>query len=207
MSWLSEFLHPGRGYKAGQKELEKYYNQAQGFQQPYIQQGQEAYGGLSEAMKNLLNPQALQDKWASGYQESQAAKNAEQMAQERGLNAASSMGLMGSSPALSAIQGGTSRIASDDRQQYLNDLMQKYLSGAGLAQGIYGTGAGAAGQASGQAMNMGQNAAGLQYGQHSAGGNMLNNLIGMGAGIASGGLFNMGNQSQRPGGWSFTGGR
>jgi hypothetical protein len=183
MSWLSSFLHPGRAYKKGQHELENYYNQAQGFQQPYMQHGQEAYGGLSEAMKSLLDPQALQNKWMSGYQESEAAKNAEQMAQEHGLNAASAMGLMGSSPALNAIQSGTSRIGAEDRQQYLNDLMQKYLSGAGLAQGIYGTGANAANQASNNAMNMGQNASQMTYHQNQAGGNMFGGLLGLGGSI------------------------
>ena len=188
MSWLSSFLHPGKGYEKGQEQLDKYYNQAQGALNPYNQQGQEQYGNLSDYIKNLMDPQALQDKWAKGYTESESAKNAEGMAKEHGLDAASSMGLMGSSPALGAIQAGTTQIGLDDRQNYLDNLMQKYLAGAGLAQGIYGTGANAASGMSNNAMNMGKSSSEMAYGKENAGGNMLSNLIGGGIGLAGSAL-------------------
>lgn len=196
MSWFSSFLHPGRGYKAGQKELDKYYNQGQGFLNPYNQQGQAQYGNLNQMIQELMNPGALQDKWIKGYNESEASKNARGMAQEHGLDAASSMGLMGSSPALQAIQAGTSAISSEDRQSYLNDLMQKYMQAIGASQGIYGTGAGAAGQMGQNAMNMGQNSANMAYGQKNAGGNMLGGLIGAGLGL--GGSYLAGRNNNRP---------
>ncbi len=183
MSWLSSFLHPGRGYQAGQEQLDKYYNQAQGALSPYNQQGQSQYGNLNQYIQSLMDPQALQDKWSKGYKESEAAKNAEAMAQEHGLGAASSMGIMGSTPALQAIQAGTSQIGAEDKQQYLNDLMQKYMQGAGLSQGIYGTGANAAGQMGQNAMNMGQNSAQMAYNQKNAGGNMFSGLLGLGGSI------------------------
>jgi hypothetical protein len=196
MSWLSSFLHPRRGYDAAQGQLDKYYQDAQGYQKPYMDQGQAAYGNLSDMMKSLLDPAALQSKWASGYQESDAAKNLENTATQHGLNAASSMGIMGSTPALQAIQQGTSQISAADRQQYLNDLMQKYLSGAGIAQGIYGTGANAANNMSGNAMNMGQNAAQMAYNQQNAGGNSFGGLLGMAGSLGSGLVSQM-----KP--WSF----
>lgn len=186
MSWLSSFLHPERSYEDAQKELEKYFQQAQQYQQPYMQHGEEAYGGLSNAMNALLNPEELYSKWAGGYQESPAAKYAESAAQEHGLNAASSMGLMGSSPALQAIQAGTSQIGAEDRQNYLNDLMQKYLSGIGIGQNIYGIGSNAAGQLGQNAMNMGQNSAQMKFNQTNAPGNLFGNLLGTGASFAGG---------------------
>jgi len=202
MSWLSSFLHPGKGYEKGQEQLDKYYGQAQNFfnqgQQyldPYNKQGQSAFGDLQNTMKSLLDPQALQDKWIKGYTESEAAKNAEGRAQEHGLDAASSMGLMGSSPALSAIQAGTTQIGLDDRQNYLDNLMQKYLAGAGMAQGLYGSGLNAAGQQNqnamgmgNNAMNMGQNSAQMAFGQQNAGGSMFGNLLGAGLGLAGSAL-------------------
>jgi hypothetical protein len=183
MSWLSSFLHPERGYQKGQEQLDKYYQLAQQQFQPLAQQGQEAYVGLSDAMKQLLHPDELQNQWAQGYQESPYAKQLEGMATEHGLNAASSMGLMGSTPALQALQAGTSQISNQDRQQYLNDLMQKYMAGTGIGQNIYGTGANAMGQMGQNAMNMGQNAAQMAYGQQNAPGNMLGSLLGTGAGL------------------------
>lgn len=185
MSWLSSFLHPGKGYEKGQEQLDKYYNQAQGALNPYNQQGQQQYGNLNDIIKNLMDPTELNKKWIESYTESPQAKQAEGMAQEHGLDAASSMGLMGSNTALQATQAGTTQIGLDDRQNYLDSLMQKYLAGAGISQGIYGQGANAAGQMSNNAMTQGKNSAEMAYGKQNAGGNMLSGLIGQGIGLAA----------------------
>lgn len=204
MGWLDSFFHPEKGYKKGQEQLDKYYQQGQGYLNPYNQFGQGAYGNYSEAMKRLLDPQGLQNEWAKGYTESESAKNAERMAQEHGLDAASSLGLMGSNTALNAIQGGTTQIGLDDRQNYLNDMMQKYLAGAGIAGNIFNTGAGAAGQMGQNAMNMGQNSAEMAYGKQNARGNMMAGLLGAGIGAAGTALGGpMGGALAK---WSFSGG-
>ncbi len=188
MSWLSSFLHPGKGYEKGQEQLDKYYNQSQGYLNPYNQQGQQQYGNLSDIIKNLMDPTELNKKWTESYSESPQALQAEKMAQEHGLNAASSMGLMGSNTALNATQAGTTQIGLDDRQNYLNDLMNKYMQAAGLSQGIYGTGANAAGQMSNNANQMGQNSAQMAFGKQNAGGSMFGNLLGAGIGAAGSAL-------------------
>jgi hypothetical protein len=188
MSWLSSFLNPGRGYDKGQEQLNKYYDQAQGALNPYNQQGQQQYGNLSDIIKNLMDPTELNKKWTESYTESPQAKQAEAMANEHGADAASSMGLMGSNTALQATQAGTTQIGLDDRQNYLDSLMQKYLAGANLAQGIYGQGANAAGQMSNNSMNMGKNSSEMAYGKQNAGGNMLGGLLGAGIGAAGSAL-------------------
>lgn len=192
------FFNPGKGYEKGQEQLDKYYNQAQGYQQPYNQNGQNQAFNLNDYIQNLMNPEALQSKWAEGYSESPAAKQAEEMAQQHGLNSASSMGLMGSNTALNAIQQGTSQIGMNDRQNYLDNLMQKYMAGAGISQGMYNTGAQAGGQMGQNAMNMGQNSANMAYGKENAGSDMINGLIGTAGGIAAGALGNK---------WGLTGGK
>lgn len=184
MSWLSKFMNPQKGYESGQNELNKYYNQSQGYLNPYNQNGQNAYGGLNDAMNKLLNPQQLQDEWSKGYETSDAAKQDIADAQRYGQDAASSMGLNGSSAALNAIQGGASNIGAHDKQQYMNDLMQKYMTGTGIGQNIYGVGAGAAGQMSQNANNMGQNSAGMAYNQENAQGDLFSKLIGSFMGAA-----------------------
>jgi hypothetical protein len=202
MSWLDpihSFLHPEEGYEKGQEQLDKYYNQGQGYLNPYNQFGISAQGTLSDAMKRLLDPASLQGDWIKGYSQSPSAKNAEAMAQEHGLNAASGLGLMGSNTALNAIQGGTTQIGLDDRQNYLNDLMQKYLAGAGIAGNIFNTGANAANTMSGNAMNMGQNSAQMAFGKQNAPGDLFGKLVGTGASILTGG-------GSGGGGWSFGGG-
>lgn len=183
MSWLSSFLHPEKGYEEAQKKLDEYFNNAQGQLNPYNQNGQQTYGQYSGAMDKLLNPGALENEWSQGYNESDLAKQNEAMATQHGLNAASSMGLMGSSPAIQAIQSGTSGIVARDRQQYLDDLMKKYMAGIGIGQDIYGQGAHAAGQMSQNEMNQGQNTAQLEFGQKNAPGDLFGKLLGGAAGF------------------------
>lgn len=210
MSWLDpfdiagkagSFLHPEKGYQKGQEQLDKYYNDAQGNLQPYNQFGKDAHGNLSDAMKRLLDPEGLQNEWEKNYTESDAAKNTARMAQENGLNTASSMGLMGSNTALNAIQGGTTNIGLQDRQNYMNDLMQKYLAGAGIAGNIYNTGSNAAGTMSNNAMTMGGNSEQMAFGRQNAPGDLFAKLAGLGIRASTGGMG-----GGAGGGWSFGGG-
>jgi hypothetical protein len=217
MSWLDpfdiggkfdSFMHPEKGYQKGQEQLDKYYQQGQGYLQPYNQYGQNAYGNYSGAMNRLLDPAALQAEWEKGYSESPTAKYAEGLAQQHGLDAASGLGLMGSNTALSAIQGGTSQIGLDDRQRYMDNLMQKYLAGAGIAGNIFGTGASAAGGMANNAMNMGGNSAQMAYGAQNAPGNLFGNLLGTGIGFMAGGPAGAAagaGATGGGGGWSFGG--
>ncbi len=219
-SMMDSFLNPGKGYEKAQDQLDKYYRESQGYYgqgqnylDPFRTRGEGAYGQMSGAMNALLDPAKLQGEWIKSYAESPAAKNAEAMAQQHGLDAASSMGLMGSSPALSAIQAGTSQIGMEDRQNYLNDLMQKYLAGAGMAQNLYGTGLQAGGWQSQNAMNMmknamdmGQSSAGMAYGKQNAPGDLFGKLIGTAASFMSGGMGGGGmGAGGGGGGWSFAG--
>ncbi len=178
MSWLSSFLHPGRGYDAAQEQLNKYYNQGQGRLNPYNDFGQGQITNQQTYIDSLMHPEKITDEWNKNYHESEAAKQAERLAQEHGVNAASSMGLGGSNTALSAIQAGTSQIGEQDRQKYLDDLWEKYKTGAGLSSEGVKTGAGAAGQMSQNDMTQGQNSGQMSYGSKNSGGNMLSGLIG-----------------------------
>lgn len=178
------FGDPGEGYSKGQEQLDKYYKESQNYLDPYNQFGKDAYGNYSGAMKKLLDPAALEAEWTKGYSESPSAKNAEAMAQEHGLNAASALGLMGSNTALDAIQGGTTNIGLNDRANYLNHLMEKYLAGAGIAGNIFNTGANVANQMSNNAMNMGNNSAQMAFGKQNASGDLMSSLLGAGIGAA-----------------------
>ena len=157
--------------------------------QPFINQGQAQYGNLMGAENALLNPETLLKKWMSGYEESPYAKQSMANARSGGLDAASSMGLMGSSSAINNIQNSASNIMNQDRSQYLNDLMQKYMSGVGIGQNIYNQGAGMAGQFGQLAHGFGQDIGGAAYGARNAQGNLLGNLINMGANIYTGGGY------------------
>ncbi len=188
MSWLSNLFHSDKPYKEAQNRLENFYNQGQSYIQPYQQYGQQGYENLTNIMNALLHPESLQDQWIKNYQESGEARNAEDIAGQRGLDAASTMGLLGSRSALDAIQQGKSNIALQDRQNYLNDLMQKYLQGAGIATNLFNTGASASNNLANNALNMGQNEAQLGYNQQASGSGLLSGLLGLAGSLGAGAL-------------------
>lgn len=178
MSWLSQLFHPGKGYDKAKEASQNYYNQAQGGLNPYAQGGISANDKLNQFLESLSNPGKLQDEWSKGYEESPYAKQLEQGSIDRGLNAAGSMGLMGSSAAMNNIQEEGSEIMNKDRQSYMNDLMTKYLAGMGIATNQFNTGANAANQQSQNAMNQGTTEANLDFGKYNAGPNMITGGLG-----------------------------
>lgn len=184
MDDISSFFNPQRGYEDAAKQLQQYYQQAQGNLQPYAMNGQNIFQSLLGQYQKLSNPADLENQWASTYTMSPYAKNLQGQATQSGLDAASSMGLMGSSAALNNIQNSAGNIMQSDRQQYLDDLMDKYKTAIGLGQNIYGTGANAAGMLSNNAMNMGNNMAQAAYGEANAPGNMFGGLLALAANAA-----------------------
>lgn len=198
---LSSFLNPGKAYKKAGQQMDKYYQQGQAALNPYMEQGQAAYEPMNNAMTSLLDPTALQSQWIDSYETSPWARDLMSQAESEGLNSASSMGLLGSTTALNALQAGKSKIYNADRQAYLDDIMKKYMSGAQMAQSLYGSGQNAASQFGQNAMNQGQQMGNIAYNQQAAPGNLLNNMIqtGISAAVPMYGISKMG-------GWNTGGG-
>ncbi len=208
MSWFSSFMHPGDAYKRAGKKEQQGYEEAQGMRQPWINQGQQAGNGLMDMLQKLMNPGALQDEWSKGYEESPYAQQLQQQNQTEGMDAASAMGLGGSSAALSNIQKGAGNIMQKDRQQYMNDLMQKYLAGAGIGGGMYNTGAQMAGQGAQGAQSHGEWQGQNAFNQQNAGGNMFGNFAAMIPGLISAAFGNpaaMGSLAGPLSGWKDPG--
>jgi hypothetical protein len=174
---FSSFFHPERSYKHAGREYEKYFNRGQSQLSPYNQFGQSQFPILQGAENELLNPQGLLDKWMQGYQMSPYAKQSFENAKGAGMDAASAQGLLGSNAATQNIQNSSNYIMNADRQEYLRDLMDKYKLGIGLGKDIFGTGANAAGAMSRNDMEAAQNKAGFKYGEETAPGNLLGDLI------------------------------
>lgn len=176
---VDSFLHPERGYEAAEQAAQKYYIDAQGKLQPYSQNGLSQFQRLTGQAEALNNPVQLQNQWAQSYEMSPQARQQFEQAKEAGLGAASGMGLLGSSTALNNIQQSAGDIMQNDRQAYMNDLMQKYLASIGIGQNLYGVGAGAAGAMANNAMNQGQISATNAYGRTNAPGEQFGKLLGM----------------------------
>ncbi len=154
-------------------EEKKGWDQSQGYQRPYWQHGEDQYNDLNQGRKDLMNPQELQNKWSSSYENSPYAKQMLEMNRQSGIDAASSMGLGGSSAALSNIQAGAGNIVQKDRQQYMDDLMKKYMTGIGLGKDIYGIGANTGANLGQGAMIHGENQAQIAYGRGAAPGEQI----------------------------------
>lgn len=197
MAWYDNFLgglgfggmdsDPSEPYEKAAEQFKKAYEQSRQIEQPFINAAGGQRGILTGAENELLNPSDLLNKWIGSYQESPYAKQLFGSAQQSGLDAAASQGLLGSSAAINNIQTSGANIMNADRQQYLNDLMNKYLSGIGIGQNIYGYGANAANTLAGGALNNGQNLAGTAYGAAQAPYNRWNQLLG--TGIQAAGAF------------------
>ena len=181
MSWLTQAFHPGGGYKHAQEESEKYYNNAQGQLQPYNTNGQTAGNTLQDLINKFSNPQELYNQWSQSYENSPYAQQLLQQNQGAGMDAASGMGLLGSSSALNNIQQGAGNIVQEDRNNYFQKLMDMMNHAGGYAGGMYGVGANAAGQMGQNSMHQGENSAANAVNQYNAGPNMLGQ-IGKGVG-------------------------
>jgi len=188
MSWFSSFINPGGAYKKAGEAEQAGYDTAQGIYKPYMNKGDQAGNSLQDMMTRLMNPGGLQDDWASNYSTSPYAKQMQSEAQSGGLDAASAMGLGGSSSAVSNIQKGSANIMQQDRQNYMDDMMKKYMAAMGIGENMYNTGAGIAGKAGEDAMNHGMWQGQNTYNQNSAGGNMFGKMAGTAGGLVAGGL-------------------
>lgn len=182
---MSSFFHPEEAYKKAEETAQKYYLDSQGKLQPLVNQGQSQFSRLTGQADALNNPSQLENQWASGYTNSPYAQHILGQSQEAGLDAASKMGLMGSSAALGNIQQSAGDIMQSERQKYMDDLMNKYMASIGIGQNLYGVGAGAALGQSQNAMTQGQNMAGLAYGRQNAPGEMFGKTAGTIANIAA----------------------
>lgn len=174
-----KYLHPEEAYDEAGRREQQGWNEAKGYETPYWQHGMDQYGDLNTARKKLMDPAALQNEWSKNYETSPYAKRMLDVNSQQGQEAAASMGLGGSSAAVSNIQRGAGDIVARDRQQYMNDLMQKYMSGIGLGQGMYNTGANMGATLGGQSMRHGENQAGLGYGASASQGQLFENIMKM----------------------------
>lgn len=190
---ISSFLHPEDAFKDAAVPLEKNFNETKRNLTPFVNQGQQQFSGLNSAAQQLLNPQELMNKWTSGYETSPYAQRLKEMSMGSGLDAASSMGLMGSSGALANIQQMSSDITSKDRQQYIENLMKQYMEGIGLGKSLYETGANVATNLGGLSQKHGEDLAQLKYGESAAPGKLFENMVRTGAslyGMTPGGQAN-----------------
>ncbi len=189
---INSFLSPEKAYSAAEQPVNRGYNEARAYEEPFMQHGLDQYGRLNQAENELYDPAALRAKFAGTYETSPEAKIALESNKNAGLDAASSMGLMGSSAALNNIQVGAGNINAFDRNKYIDDLMDKYMKAVGIGQNLYGTGANMGAHLGNQAVQHGQDLAGLEYNRVAAPGNLWGKLAGAASSFMTPGQGNFG---------------
>jgi hypothetical protein len=190
MGWLDQFSsvwNPGKSYRDAGKEIKKGYQEGQGYLDPYNKAGTGQIDKLTGAQDKLMNGD-LQNEWSNSYQTSPWAKQLQDQANASGMESASSQGLLGSSSALNSIQQGSSNIMNADRQNYMNDMMNKYMAGLGIGQNMFNQGSNTANQMSQNANQFGQNMAGVKFGEGNAGMNQAMNMFKMYMAAKTGGM-------------------
>lgn len=183
---FDSMMHPERGYEQGEKAVKDYWDEAKGYMQPYQQAGAGEIDRLRGASDDLMNPEQMENRWASGYQISPHAQQMMERSKNMGMDAASSMGLEGSSAALENIQNSGTNLMNADRDNYMNRLMQKYQLGVQNSQNMFNTGAGTANAMGQGAMQTGNNIAQMRYGAANAPGEMGAKFAGIAARAAMG---------------------
>ena len=166
-----------QAHKAARNTMESAIDRGAAYTAPYRDRGDRIGDTLEEQLKRLLDPQSLENEWASSYETSPYAEFMMDRAETQGKDLASSLGLLGSTTAEEGINVQKLGILGKDRQQYMNDLMQKYMNGINLGQGIYGTGANAASGLSSQWGQVGPQLGTSAYSRNAQGGNTLANII------------------------------
>lgn len=153
------FGNSGKPYKDYSKELQRYYEQAQGYQNPFWQAGSGAIPQFQQWLQSQQDPSGFINKLMGQYQESPFAKFQQQQGIRAGQNAGSASGLTGSTPLTQFMQENAQNISSQDMQNWLGNVLGINTQyGAGLG-GMMGMGQNAANSLSALAGGFGGNLA------------------------------------------------
>lgn len=117
------FGDSGAPYSAAMDQYQKYANQAQQAQQPYQQAGQGAIGDYQKWLQGQQDPSKFINNLMGQYQSSPYSQYLQQQNLNAGQNAASASGLMGSTPMMQQMQQNAGNIASQDMNQWLQNVL------------------------------------------------------------------------------------
>lgn len=172
------FGHPDQPYKDAQKQLEKYFPQAQQYQKPFYEAGVGAIPGFQEWLKGMQNPSGFINKQMENYQESPYAHYQQQQGLRAAQNMGSASGMTGSTPLMQFAQQNAQDISGKDMNQWLQNVLginSQY--GAGL-NSLIGGGQNAANSLTQLISDYMNSQAALAYGKGAANQGKTGSLIG-----------------------------
>lgn len=117
------FGDSGKPYDAAMRQYQQYGQQATNEQQPYSQAGKQGLSDYQNWLNGQKDPSGFINNLMGQYQESPYAKYLQQQSLNTGQNAASASGLMGSTPMMQQLQQNSNNIASQDQNQWLQNVL------------------------------------------------------------------------------------
>lgn len=180
------FGDSGAPYGAAMDQYQKWGGQAQGTQQPFLNAGTGAIGDYQSWLKGQQDPSKFINNLMGQYKESPYAQYLQQQSMRAGQNAASASGLTGSTPLMQQLQQNAGNIASQDQNQWLQNVLGINTQYGQGQQNLMSGGQNAANSLTNlfnqMAQNMGQAAYGQKAGQKQ---DFWNTLGGIGSMIGS----------------------
>jgi len=177
------FGNGGQAFQDAGNQFDKYYNTAQGYQQPFYQAGTQAIPQYQNYVNSMQNPSGFINNLMGQYQESPYARFAQQQAQRANTNAASASGLIGSTPYQQQGEQYAHDISTQDMNQWLQNVLGINTQYGGGLQNLMTGGQNAANMMTQLAGTQGQNMAGTAYGQSQGQSMDFSNLLGGLAGL------------------------
>lgn len=173
----------GDPYKQAMEQYQKWANEAKNVQNPYLNAGQGAIPDYQKWLESQKDPSKFINDIMGQYGESPWARYEQQQSMRAGENAASALGLLGSTPFAQQMQQNAMNISSQDMQNWLNNVLGINAQYGQGQQNMMGIGANAANALTNMYANLGQQmgeaAYGQKAGQNQDFGNSLAGALGM----------------------------
>lgn len=128
------FNDPRHPYSEAQRAYGPWMDRASNAYNPFYKAGTDAIGKFQGGLDQMANPSDFINKLMGNYKESDYSKYLQDQAGKAGINAASASGMIGSTPFAQQMQQNAAGIASQDMNQWLQNVLginRDYLSGYG----------------------------------------------------------------------------
>lgn len=172
------FLGSDKPYKDAQHQYNKYMEQANQTQQPWLNAGTGALGEYQNWLQGQQDPSGFINNLMGQYNESPYAHYMQQQSMNAGQNAASANGLMGSTPLMQQLQQNATNISGQDQNQWLQNVLGINTQYGQGQQNLMQGGQNAANSLNNNYNNMGQNNGQFAYNKRAGQQQDWSNLIG-----------------------------
>lgn len=172
------FGNSGSPFQKAGNAFKPYYNEAKGYQNPFMEFGKGGMQGFSDWLQSMSNPSGFINNLTNQYQQSPYNQFLQNQSQRAGTNAAAAGGLTGSTPFAQQLQQNSANIGQQGMDQWLQNVLginSQYGQGR---FGQAGFGQHAADILSQLAMNAGNVAGGAAYGKEAGKNQDWSSLIG-----------------------------